>query len=77
MAKGVTAYVLVIAKPGKEYDVYDKIKKMEGVVDILITYGSWDLVIKIQVNSLPELDKVVSFIRRISDIEKTETLVGV
>lgn len=77
MVKGITAYILVVAKAGREYNVYDEIKKIKGVVDISITYGAWDLVIKVQVNSLPELDKVVSLIRKVKDIEMTTTLIGV
>jgi len=77
MTKGVIAYVLVTTKAGREYNVYDEIKKIEGVVDISITYGAWDLVIKVQVNSLPELDRVISLIRHVKDVEMTTTLIGV
>jgi len=77
MVKGVTAYILAIVRAGREYSVYDEVKKIKGVVDVSITYGAWDLVIKVQVDSLPELDRVVSLVRKIKDIEMTTTLIGV
>lgn len=72
----VTAYVLATVKRGTEHRVVEKIKKMEDVTDVLITYGMWDLVIRIETISLGKLDKIITNIRQIQEIEQTNTLIG-
>lgn len=77
MQRQVTAYVLATIRAGMEYDVAEEIKKIRGVKEVLITYGVWDAVVRVEVSSLSELDKVVTQIRSIEGIEYTTTLVGV
>lgn len=71
------AFVLASVKTGLEYDVISEVKRIEGVKEAYITYGVWDAVIRVEVESLHELDKVVSLIRSIKGVENTTTLVGV
>jgi len=73
----ITAYILAIVKTGKEYDLASEISSMESVKEVLITYGTYDLVIKAEVGSLAELDKLVTTIRKLNGVERTETLIGV
>lgn len=77
MRRPVIAFVLASIKTGREYDVIEEVRKIEGVKEAYITYGAWDAVIKVEVESLGELDKVVTKIRSISGVEYTTTLVGV
>lgn len=71
------AFVLATIRTGMEYDVVSEVKKIRGVREAYITYGAWDAVIIVEVDSLSELDKVVTSIRSISGVEYTTTLVGV
>ena len=73
----IVAYVLAVVQTGKEYDVVEELKKLDGIVDVTITYGQWDLVIKVEVGSLEELDKLVTEIRQTKGIERTTTLLGI
>ncbi len=75
LSEEIEAYVLVIVSIGMEHDVREKIKSMRGVEEVRVTYGSWDMIVKIKVQSMQELDKVVTAIRRIDGIEHTETLI--
>ncbi|MCS7104924.1 MAG: Lrp/AsnC ligand binding domain-containing protein [Thermofilaceae archaeon] len=77
MKRFVLAFVLASVKTGLEYDVISEVKRIEGVKEAYITYGVWDAVIRVEVESLHELDKVVSLIRSIKGVENTTTLVGV
>jgi DNA-binding Lrp family transcriptional regulator len=70
------AYMLVITEMGEEHDVAKEISKIEGVDDVTITYGAWDLVIKVLADSLPALDGVVTEIRRLPFVKETMTLIG-
>ncbi|MCC6003995.1 MAG: Lrp/AsnC ligand binding domain-containing protein [Thermofilum sp.] len=72
----VKSYILVTTKPGKEYDVAAEVKKFPFVSDVDVTYGLWDLVVRVQPPSLAELDKVITMIRSIKDVEQTVTLVS-
>lgn len=73
----ITAYILAVARTGREYDVAEELSKLEGVKEVTITYGTWDIVIKVEVKGMSELDKLVTTIRRIEGILRTETLIGV
>lgn len=77
MSRPVLAFVLATIRTGMEYDVISKIKGIKGVKEAYITYGAWDAVVIVEVESLGELDKVVTAIRNIAGVEHTTTLVGV
>jgi DNA-binding Lrp family transcriptional regulator len=49
---------------------------MKEVTEVLVTYGLYDLVIHIEAKSLGHLDKIITDIRQIEEIEQTSTLVG-
>jgi len=74
--RGVGAYVLAIVKKGTEHKVAEEIRKYKEVSEVLVTYGMWDLVIKLETENLRELDKIVTNIRQMPDIEQTHTLIG-
>lgn len=76
MAEVVIAYVVATVKRGTEHKAAEKIRKMKGVTEALVTYGLYDLVIRIEAKSLGNLDKVVTDIRQIEEIDQTSTLVG-
>jgi DNA-binding Lrp family transcriptional regulator len=76
MAEVVKAYVVATVKRGTEHEVAEKIRKMREVTEVLVTYGLYDLVIRIEAKSLGHLDKIITEIRQIEEIEQTSTLVG-
>lgn len=76
MAEVVRAYVVATVKRGTEHEVAEKIRKMRDVTEVLVTYGLYDLVIRIEAKSLGHLDKIITEIRQIEEIEQTSTLVG-
>jgi len=74
--RSVKAYVLAIVKRGTEHQAAEKLQKMENIADALITYGMWDLVVRIEAESLGKLDQAISEIRKLPEIEQTNTLIG-
>ena len=68
------AFVLVVVSVGMEYDIAKEIKKIEGVKEIYTTYGSWDIVARLESDSVKGIEKSVIAIRKISGVEYTETL---
>jgi DNA-binding Lrp family transcriptional regulator len=76
MSDFVKAYFLANIKQGTEHEVAQKIRKMKEVTDVTVTYGLWDLVVRIEAKTLGHLDKIITEIRQIKEIEQTTTLIG-
>ncbi|PLJ77625.1 MAG: hypothetical protein B7L53_05805 [Thermofilum sp. NZ13] len=74
--KMVKGYILVSTKPGKEYEVASEIMKIPFVSDVDVTYGLWDIVVRVEAPSLSDLDKIISNIRTLKFIEQTATLIS-
>jgi DNA-binding Lrp family transcriptional regulator len=72
----VKAYVVATVKQGKEHDAAQKIRKIKEVTEVLVTYGLYDIVVRIEAKSLGHLDKIVTDIRQMTEIQQTSTLVG-
>ncbi len=76
MSDFVKAYFLANVKQGTEHTVAQKIRKMKEITEVLVTYGLWDLVVRIEAETLGHLDKIITEIRQIKEIEQTTTLIG-
>ena len=72
----VKAYFMAMVKRGTEHAVAERLRKMEGVTEALVTYGLWDLVARIEAKSLEQLDTIITDMRKIREILQTSTLVG-
>ena len=68
--------MVATVKRGKEHDAAQKIRKTKEVTEALVTYGLYDIVARIEAKSLGQLDKIVTDIRQMPEIQQTSTLVG-
>jgi len=69
------AYVLVKAKMGHEVDVMNDILKIDGVKEVLGTFGQYDIFVKVQVPTRNAIEYVITQkIRRVSNVMSTTTL---
>jgi DNA-binding Lrp family transcriptional regulator len=72
----VRCYTLVRVKPPRDKEVYWKIKDLPEAKEVIVTYGEYDLIIEIEVNSLDDLDFFIfNKLRIIEGVEATTTLV--
>ncbi len=72
------AFILVSTVPGKEQEVYNKISKVNYVVEIHPLFGEYDLIVKLDAKDYSELGKVVvEQIRTIDGVIDTKTLTGI
>ena len=76
MVEVVKAYVVATVKRGMEHVSAQKIESMTEVTEVLVTYGLYDIVVRIEAKSLGQLDKIVTDIRQMAEIKQTSTLVG-
>ncbi len=72
----VEAYVLATVETGKEYEVAEDLVKHPNVREVAVLYGIYDLLIHLEAESLPQLDKIVTDIRSDKRIRQTSTLIA-
>ncbi len=70
------AYVLLITSIGKEMDVVNDMKKLNGIKDATAVYGEYDVVLEVEGANLDELNKVIGQVRRNPHIIRTVTLIS-
>lgn len=69
------AYVLISCAVGAEHDVLTQIKSIPQVKTAMITYGEYDVVVKVETDSSQEMANLISSqIRQIQKIRSTITL---
>ncbi len=72
----VEAYVLATVETGKEYELAEDLVKHPNVREVAVLYGIYDLLIHLEAESLPQLDKIVTEIRSDKRIRQTSTLIA-
>jgi len=72
-----SAYILVNTETGKEYEVYNAVKEMKGVIEVQIVYGLYDLVMKVESPDPDGIRELIKVIRDLPDIKSTLTLIAV
>jgi len=72
----VKAYFMAIVKRGTEHDVAKRLRTMDGVTEALVTYGLWDIIVRVEAPDLSKLDALITEMRKMEDIVQTSTLVG-
>ncbi|MFQ6060666.1 MAG: Lrp/AsnC family transcriptional regulator [Thermoplasmata archaeon] len=70
------AFVLLKITPGKEREVCELLRRVEGVEEVSVIFGKYDIHLRVDVPSVDELDDFVIDVRRLSKhIQSTTTLV--
>lgn len=69
-------FVLCKLIPGKEQKALQAIRSIEGVVDVYMVFGSWDVVLVAEADTIDKLcGLIVSQVRGVDGVAGTETLV--
>ena len=72
----VISYTLARVQRAKDLIIYNKIKELPEVKEVITTYGEYDVIIKVEVKTLNDLDMFVfSKLRTIDGVESTTTLI--
>ena len=72
----VIAYTLIKAESGKDYRVLALVKRKKEVKEVALTYGAYDLVAKVEVESPEDLDSFIfNELRKIPEVKETMTLI--
>jgi len=71
-----SCYVLVNVDPGYEEKVLSAVRKVEQVKDCHRVYGVYDMVVKVESNSMDSLKEIVTWkIRRLEGVRSTLTAI--
>ena len=74
----VSAYLLILVKPGEETTVVEKLNKLDEVKMTDVVYGEYDVIAKVEVPNMEALQKfLMDKIRRIDEIERTSTMIAI
>jgi len=72
------AFVLINAEIGSEEDVLNALKGVKGVQEAYIVYGVYDIVAKVQGESMDKLKDIVTWhIRRLDKVRSSLTMIVV
>ena len=70
------AYILINVEPGSEDKVLKELRKMNNVEEAYVSYGVYDLVIRVKADNMEELKTSVTHrIRTIEQVRSTLTLI--
>ena len=71
-----TAYVMFNVDLGSEDQVLKDVKLISGVQEAYVSYGVYDLILKVKADSMDELKQLVTHsLRNISNVRSTLTLI--
>ena len=66
--------MFIRAKPGKERDVLERVRKISNVTESFLLYGDYDVVAKVETEKKERLQEIVmKQIRNIKNIDNTST----
>jgi DNA-binding Lrp family transcriptional regulator len=70
------AYVLINVDAGAEESVLEHLKTIKGVEEAYVSYGAYDIVVKVKAETMEELkDEVSHRVRTINQVRSTLTLI--
>jgi DNA-binding Lrp family transcriptional regulator len=76
VGKMTRAYVLINVSSGLEGQVLKNMQKIEGVEEVFVSYGVYDLVAKIKADSIEKLKELITHhLRKIENVRSTLTLI--
>jgi len=73
-----SAYLLLNVETGTEEEVIDSLKPLQEVKEAWMVYGVYDIVVRVEAETMEELKNVVSWtIRRLDRVRSTMTMIVV
>ncbi len=69
------AYILLSCEIGKEQDLALRLRTIDEIKEVLITFGEYDIVVEAETTSSDKMDELItSKIRKLDKIRSTITL---
>ena len=72
------AFVLINADLGSEEDLVSQLKSVEHVKDVFVVYGVYDIIAKIEADTMEKVKETITWkVRRIDKVRSTLTMIVV
>jgi len=72
------AFVLINSEIGGEDEILEELKKVENVKEAHIVYGVYDIVAKVEAETMDKLKNVITWkVRRLDKVRSTLTMIVV
>jgi len=71
----IVAFVLAVVEVGKENEIAQQLREA-GVAEVDVVYGEYDLLCKIQTDTIEQLDSAMAQLRKTRGLIRTVTLLG-
>ncbi len=68
------AFVMINAEVGAEREVLNALKKINSVKEAYMAYGVYDLLVKLEAETMDKLKEAVASLRRVDRIRSTLTI---
>lgn len=69
------AYILIVCEIGTELDLSSKLRDIDEIKNVMITYGDYDIVIEAETDDATKMDDLLTTkIRKLEKIRTTITL---
>jgi DNA-binding Lrp family transcriptional regulator len=69
-------FVLCKLTPGKEQNAVTAIRSIDGVTEVYMVFGGWDMILAAEADTMDKLSNmIVSRVRGVDGVSATETLV--
>ena len=70
-------FILIKAAPALEHEVYNKLSKVQEIIELQPLFGEYDLIAKIEAEDFEKLGEIViNNIRPVKGVIDTKTLTG-
>lgn len=70
------AFVLINADLGSEEEIVSELKKIEGVKEVYMVYGVYDIIAKMEAETMDKVKDIVTWkIRRLDKVRSTLTMI--
>ena len=74
MEEKVVAFILVHVAAGTEHTIIEAVQEIDDVTEAFVTFGSWDMIVRIITSNIGKLESIIGQIRKIPDVIQTTTL---
>lgn len=70
------AFVLINADLGAEEELVKELKKIESLKEVYIVYGVYDIIVKVEAESMEKVKETITWkIRRLDKVRSTLTMI--
>ena len=67
------AYILIVCEIGTELDLSSKLRDIDEIKNVMITYGDYDIVIEAETDDASKMDDLIT--TKIRNLEKIRTTI--